>query len=344
MVCRNGGGVIGAARWRAALVALTVGCGGAGEAEPKDSAPAGDEGGVDGGGDGVDSGWSPTEDPATVALDGACPLAQRWGGFVVDLGPRYSAVTGALADGVVPITALRPGPASGDCALLLRENPRCEPACGADEVCDHDGSCLPYPRNQDLGRVTIRGLAAPVSMDPVPPGTTYFDSAVPHPAVAADALVQLEAPANPTGPLLLHGVGPEPLVSDTLAWTVGAGPLELRWAPPTGLARGRVEARLMIDQHGLSPYTLVCSFEDDGAGTIPEDLLTTLTSAGVSGFPSGTLRRLTADRAEVGAGCADLVVSATQLATVEVDGHTPCDSPDDCPPGQICNLALETCQ
>jgi hypothetical protein len=65
----------------------------------------------------------------------------------------------------------------------------------------------------------------------------------------------------------------------------------------------------------------------------------------VSGFPSGTLRRLTEDhRALHDGGCVDLTVSATQLATVEVEGHIPCDSLDDCPPGQLCNLALETCQ
>lgn len=348
MVCRSGGGVTGAGRGRAAraaLVALTVGCGGAGEAEPKDSAPAGDGGGSADGGDGADSGWAAEGDPATVVLDGACPLDRRWGGFVVDVGPRYSAVTGAVADGVVPVTVLRPGPQEGDCQMLLRENPSCDPPCAPDQACDFDGTCLPYPRNQDLGEVRIRGLSGPVSMDPVPPGTTYFDSAVPHPAVEGDALVQLDTAGGAFPALRLHGVGPEPLVSDTLAWVVGEGDLPLRWAPPTGLGRSRVEARLMVDQHGLSPYTLVCSFEDDGEAAIPAGLIASLLGAGVSGFPSGTLRRRTDDQAELpGGGCADLTVSATQLATVEVDGHTPCDSPDDCPPGQICNIPLETCQ
>jgi hypothetical protein len=310
-----------------------------------EAASKAEPGPTDSGAPAGDTGWAAVGDPATVALGGACPLDQRWGGFGVDLGPRYSAVSGAVADGVVPITVLREGPREGDCVLLERENPRCDPPCGPSEACDFDGSCLPYPLNQDLGLVTLRGLAVPVRMAPTPPGTTYFDSAVPNPAVAPDALVQLEAPGGALGPLLLHGVGPEPLVSDTLAWVVGDGDLPLRWTAPVGLGRGQVEARLMIDQHGLSPYTLVCRFEDDGEAALPATLVRALTAAGVSGFPSGTLRRLTEDhRALHDGGCVDLTVSATQLATVEVEGHIPCDSLDDCPPGQLCNLALETCQ
>jgi hypothetical protein len=295
-----------------------------------------------------DSGASDTADsgldPATVPLGGACPLATRFGGFEVAMNEGYSTVGGAVADGVVPIAVLTEAAREGECVLLRRENPFCDPACDAGETCDFDGTCVPYPTNQDLGVVTLDGLAEPLALSPVAPGNTYFDTTLPHPVVAPDAAVALSAEGGPFGPFDLHGVGPEPLVVTTLDWVIGAGPLALAWDAPVGLGRSRVQLRLTVDQHGLTPLTLVCDLSDTGAAEVPESLMNELLISGVSGYPNGLLSRQTIDSTPVGAGCADLAVRYDVLPTVSVEGHTPCDGHDDCPFGQHCNFALETCE
>ncbi|MDP2308790.1 MAG: hypothetical protein Q8P18_22405 [Pseudomonadota bacterium] len=289
----------------------------------------------------------PDGDPATITLAGACPLATRYGGFEIVVNDDYSTVSGAVADGVVPITVLveaaREDASPGDsCVLLRRDNPYCEPTCDPGETCDFDGACLPYPANQDLGTIDVLGLREGVSMQPVVPGNTYFDTTLPHPVVDPDALVELRAAGAPG--FTLRGVGPEALVPSTLAWVIGGAPLALAWNAPTGLGRSTIELRLTVDQHGLTPLTLVCEFADDGTADIPPALVEELLVSGVSGYPNGRISRRTADKVAVGAGCADLVVGYEVLPNVTVDGHTACDSHDDCPSGQHCNFPLETCE
>lgn len=284
-------------------------------------------------------------DPATTPLRGACPAEQRRGGFQIDVGERYSAVSGNVADGVLPASVPTAAGAEGECRLEQRTNPFCDPPCAPDEACGRDGACQPYPLNVDLGLVRILGLNAAVELSPVPPGTTYFDTRTPHPVVEPDALVRLQTEGGALEPLELHGLGAEPLRAEPAVWRVGDGDLRLQWTPPQGLGRSLIEARLMIDQHGISPLTLVCELADDGEATLPDGLIQRMLGAGVSGFPNGTLRRRTADRVELNdGGCVDLVVSTSLVPEVEVADHTPCTEHADCPPGQLCNFALETCQ
>ena len=87
----------------------------------------------------------PVGDPATVPLAGECPLASRYGNFEVDVYEDYSLVSGSVADGVNPVTVLELLDEEGDCKLLRRNNPFCDPPCGAGDVCDFDGSCIPFP-------------------------------------------------------------------------------------------------------------------------------------------------------------------------------------------------------
>ena len=67
-------------------------------------------------------------------------------------------------------------------------------------------------------------------------------------------------------------------------------------------------------------------------------------SAGVTGFPEGDIARRTADSANAGEGCADLVLSSSNLAQVNITGYTPCRQDIECPEGTTCNEALERCE
>jgi hypothetical protein len=75
---------------------------------------------------------------------------------------------------------------------------------------------------------------------------------------------------------------------------------------------------LQIDQHGLSPVSVVCETADDGSLEVSAALVDRLFAAGISGFPNGTLIRRTADSQSAGGGCVDLVVASERSAAVAV--------------------------
>jgi hypothetical protein len=292
----------------------------------------------------VDTGDPP--DPAVVELAGTCDLDEKYGAFVVEVYEEYSIVDGSVANGVVPITILTATGSEGDCTLLRRDNPFCDPPCAPDETCDFDGSCIKYPINQDIGIVEVKGLNDEVVMEPLQPGNSYFDTSLSHPAVDPGNLVTLVTGGGAYDPLRLYGAGVEMLTIEDAQWVVYADqPMTVNWSPPVGdVVRSEIHLRFNIDQHGATPVSMFCIFEDDGQGDVPAALLSDLLSAGVSGFPNGELTRRTVDRDAVGAGCLEFEVSAPRTATVRVDGFIPCDDPTDCPPGQDCNLEIGLCE
>ncbi|MEE2780430.1 MAG: hypothetical protein VYE15_07895, partial [Myxococcota bacterium] len=91
----------------------------------------------------------------------ACGLDDRVGHFELTHNEFYAAITGTVSDGVIPLTVLQPVKVVGDCTLLQKKNPFCDPPCGAGELCDHDGTCTPYPQNTSVGTVSISGLLKP---------------------------------------------------------------------------------------------------------------------------------------------------------------------------------------
>jgi hypothetical protein len=286
------------------------------------------------------------EDPATVAMDGICDLADDYGGFVVEAYEEYSIVSGSIADGVVPITVLELIGSDGDCEVKRRNNPFCDPSCESGDTCDFDGNCITYPSNQDLGVVTVLGLPEDVEMEAVVPGNTYFNTSLPHPAFSGGELIELQMPGGAYGPVTLYGVGVEDLSAFDEEWRVESGnDLIVTWDAPTGeIVRSEVTLRINIDQHGTSPSSVYCTFEDDGEGTVPSSVVQQLVEVGVSGFPSGLLVRRTADKTAAGDGCTDLEISSRRDVAVDVIGYTPCISDNDCPDGQTCNVEMQICE
>ena len=280
----------------------------------------------------------PTGDPATVELAGACPMEDDLGGFVVEISD-VSLVDGRVRDGVVPITVLTEVTALDECTVFRRENPYCDPGCEVDETCDLDAQCVAYPSDTDLGTVTVAGLVQDVWMEPVTPGYRYFDTSLPHPALAPGELVE----ARFAG-IDLHGVGPTPLTSEVEELVVSEGSaLTLTWNGDP-VARTTVGLELSIDQHGASPLRILCEFADDGQGEVPVELVDALLGGGVTGFPNATLTRHTLDRAEHEGACVDFEVMSPVPVSVRVEGYIPCHDDDDCPPTMDCNTEIELCQ
>jgi hypothetical protein len=287
------------------------------------------------------------DDVATppVELHGPCSLDARYGGFLIEVQEDVSFVDGSVANGVIPITILEEVLVQDGCRLLKRNNPFCTPPCAPGQTCDHDGVCIPFPEPEDIGTVTITGLAAEAVLDPLPPGNSYFLTTLPHPAFEGGAAIRLTTTDGFFGPLELHGVGVDDLVLGDMEWEVVEGAdLVLTWpAPATAGVPAHVNVIVNIDQHGNSPVVLTCDFPDTGTATVPAALVDALLTSGVSGYPNGRIARRTVDSTSVGDGCMELVVSSPRTPDVRVVGHTPCKSDGDCPEGEACNVAMETC-
>lgn len=267
------------------------------------------------------------------------------GTFLIEAQEIFSLVDGAVADAVVPTSVLDEVGHEGDCTFWRRNNPFCDPPCLAGDTCGHDGQCVPFPVNQDVGTVTVTGLAEPVEMTPLQPGNRYSFTDLPNPAFAPGAEIRLRGTAAAYGPLALDGRGFTPIVPEEGAWLLVAGePLEVRW-DADGAAEGtRVGLEINVDQHGNTPVTLSCDVADTGTAEIPASLVDALLDYGISGYPNGRITRATTDRADVPDGCVELRVGSPRSVDVRVDGHVPCDNSGQCPDGQTCDTGDNTCR
>lgn len=301
---------------------------------------------------------TPTGDPATVELSGECPLETKYGAFTVqalegDLS--YSTVAGAVADGVVPITVLELLGDEGGCQLLRRNNAFCDPLCQAGETCTFEGECIPFPENQDIGLVTIGGLVDDVILKPIVPGNTYFigngnapyNTTIAHPAFAPGELVELRTNGTTFGEdVVLHGVGVEIIsLGAATSWVVQDGvDFPFTWEPPVTPGRSEIHVKLNIDQHGTTPVTLFCRFDDTGSASIPGSLIGQLVDFGVTGFPNATVTRRTVDSTTISDGCMQFEISSPFSPDVLVDGYIPCSDDPDCPEGQVCDDVTFICE
>jgi hypothetical protein len=280
-------------------------------------------------------------------LSGPCPYATRLGGFTTTIGPEFSFVEGKVAIGVLPSTVPDLVTTEGACTLFRRPSLACQPPCNSQQTCDRGNLCIPFPYNQDLGAVTVKGLAVPVSMNALPPGKNYSATEVPRQLFSPGDHILLDAPATgPFGAFSLDGDGVAPLEDVPTSTLVQENQaLTILWtADPDAQGRTQVDLKLTIDQHGSSPLFLECSFPDDGSGTVSASLINQLLQSGVTGYPNGSLTRRSADSVVVAQGCIDFSVYDRKDLTVRVAGHTPCKKQEDCPQGLTCNTLLEMCE
>lgn len=304
------------------------------------------ESGTADGGDGADGGETEDLDPNTVPLEGACPQETRHGVFEVESNEDYAAVVGEVANAVLPTSVLTELLTEGDCTIWRRENPFCDPGCEPGFTCDLSGACVAYPEAQDLGTVDVLGLSTAVSMQPVTPGNSYFDTSLDNPPWAPRDVVTVRTEGGAYTALTLHGVAPDPFELESSDWSLAPGqPFTVRWTPPDSGSRTEVALKLRIDQHGLTPSSLICVFPDTGEGVVPASAFDALIEFGITGFPAGEIERRTVDSTDLeDGGCAELHTVSARLGRVEIDGYTPCRRDEDCPEGETCNEALERCE
>lgn len=280
-------------------------------------------GGADDDDDAVDGGGGGGSDARTPQLAGACPLDAKLGDLIIATrddggGVTYAEVKGEFYDQVNPTTVLEPLEEADGCQLLRKNNPFCDPPCdGATTTCSQAGTCVPVGRLRSVGTLKVRGLE--VELDLEPNGNRYGSFDVPNPPFSADAAIFADASGGELAGFALEGYGVEPLAVASNEWTIFQGqPLDITWTASSG--RGRILATLNVDQHGNSPVTMYCEWDDDGSATIPASMIDTFLSYGYSGAASGNLYRLTVDSATVTEGCVELRVMSHLRALLAIDG------------------------
>jgi hypothetical protein len=286
-------------------------------------------------------------DPAKVVLHGACPPASRVGTFKVEANEDvgYTALDGMVRNGVIPGLVPDVALSEGGCTLLKRRRLLCDPACDSNQTCALDEVCIPAPLGQDMGTVIVRGLVKQVEMVPLQPGNKYFYSKLDHPGFQSGDVVHLMSQTGYFGPFELYGVGVAQAVPAEEKWTLVEGqPLTLHWeAAPEG-ARSSIFLELSIDLHGLTPLRLECELPDTGEATLPLSVIDALVGAGVTGFPEGRFTRRTADSVVHEGECAEFFVTSVRQVAVEVSGHVPCSTDQECPPPLTCNTTIQQCE
>jgi hypothetical protein len=315
------------------LLAVATACSG-GAAGP---AASGGAGGSGAGGPGGQAG--------TMALRGPCPVEVQVGRFSVEAQTDFGVVHGSVFDGVVPTAIPLLVSQQGPCKVWQRRSLTCTPACVGSTTCGESGTCIPYPLRLSVGKVTIAGLTRPTAMAPLVPGNDYFDPDADNPPFTVGHPIALTAEgAEGHRGFQLFGRGSAPLGAKP-TWTIEPGrDLKIAWAASATDQGTRVAVELSIDQHGLSPLSLACEFEDTGTATIPAMIVDQLVASGASGFPNGGIFRRTADHVDVEQGCVELFVGSPLAADVSLSGHVPCKKAADCPTGKTCNLTLERCE
>ena len=272
---------------------------------------------------------------------GPCPLNTRVGRFEIADHGLYAAVNGNVADGVIPLTVLQPVGQGGDCVLMQKTNPFCDPSCAAGELCGHDNTCSPFPANRDVGTVTVQGLKVPIELTPNA-SNDYWDTTLPPEPWDVGAAVTFSTSGGDYAPFAMAVEGVTPLVGGESKWQVNEGEATVvEWVPSDG--PGRMFLTLNVDQHGITPVTLFCDTEDTGSLTIPSTLVNQFLSFGVTGFAVGQLRRRSIDSLEIEPGCVEVSLFSPWVAQPVVEGHTACNGDFDCPEGQKCNIFINTC-
>ncbi len=275
-------------------------------------------------------------------LGGTCASADHVGWFEMaqwedEPELSFSTATGVVQDSVIPTTILFEERVEGECTLWRRVNPYCEEGCDSDEVCTHDGECVPWPIQLDVGAVQVEGMLSDLTMEP-DSFNNYWDTSVGYPLFEPGAPILLEADSG----ISLRGLGVDPLeVADT-AWNVVNGEdLVVAWT--AGSADATLLLSFNVDQHGNSPITMRCEVPDTGSYGVPAAILEALLEYGVSGYASGWMRRQTADQTSTEHGCVDLQVYSHVSTDLTVEGHVACSWDGDCPDDQHCDLDTNTC-
>ena len=248
-------------------------------------------------------------------------------------GDGYTTAIGRFFDGAQPqILSLKKRSEQGECTLYVPRAPFCSDPC-APAVCTADAVCTAYPAPRGVGTLTLKGIGAPLELQPSSSMIVYQSPSLTYPPCEPGAPVTASATdvslsADCIAPLELTGPDPIPVVKDV--------PLRLSWLPAAKGARSRVHVKLDVSHHGGSKGEIDCDAPDTGELEIAASLVTELLGLGLAGFPT-----INVNRVVVGKDAANpnvtLVLSSDLTRAVDT-GVVSCLDDQECPDDQTCQL------
>lgn len=313
-----------AAAWLAVIATALAGCG------SSDSTP---DGGGGTGGSGGAAGYKP------------CALPSRVGSFTIELGNGFTQADGTFTDGVVPQSIPDEVSKTGECRFLRPRRLFCDPECASGQNCNTDKKCIPHPADKNVGALTITGLkTSPITV--MPNSSNYYNApgTLPHPGFDDSSMVVLQAAGGVYQPFTLRASGfPAIAVTSTNIVVDRNKPVMVAWTAPAKAGTARVLLELRLDNHGATRANVLCDVADSGTYTIPAAVVNQLLDTGLSGFPTLTVKRISADSTMITPGCVELTLESGIDLDISVVGLTSCNDTKPCPAGQMCQRDLR-CQ
>jgi hypothetical protein len=200
----------------------------------------------------------------------------------------------------------------------------CDPACEGGLVCTADGACAAFPGGASAGRLTVDGLAEPVSIEASGPAAGDYRSpaGLPFPLFEASDPVSAQVSGGQVPRIRLAAAGVAPmdadLVSTGLVLADGGDALVTWTAGPDPEACVQVVLNGSNLSHGAPLRDIVrCEGADTGSLTIPQAIVERFphgdTPEVTEGYdhPASTLGRYTRSRVETDSGPVELLVRST---------------------------------
>ncbi|MDQ3341341.1 MAG: hypothetical protein M4D80_39810 [Myxococcota bacterium] len=245
-----------------------------------------------------------------------------------DGGFRSSQVSARFFDRLPPRWH-REAMRAGACVLRLYSSSFCSPACTSG-LCA-DGTCERFPDLVSGGRLTVKGLAVGMQIDPT--DGLYFPSSTPPPDLFGDSATVTASLAGAKLPaMMLSTRGVPALVAAiqngmiTVPYPAGQD-FAVRWTPAAGGARVRLTLNANNEGHGLPYLGIIECDAPDSAGeiTIPAALLDAFPETNPSPICAGTdcppslLRRYQRATHAIGDHDIELIVGSELQFRVEHD-------------------------
>jgi hypothetical protein len=315
---------------RAAIAAVCLSCSGAATDEPPTAEPE----------TGAASAWDPSVPVVgSFAINLVAPTSST-DGFTSLLGRVYDAPR-------PPDLAWEIADEALGCELRVPMVPFCDPGCDTSAVCTPEAVCVPYPKAQDLGMVTVSGLDASAIEMLAISATYQLPPAIelPHPPTEEGAAIRLQTGGGAYAPFAISSIGIAPLQLSGPAEIPldGSAPLTLQWEPPSKAGASRIQVKVDISHHGGLKGVIECDVEDDGESVIEASLIAQLIGLGAAGFPSINVTRVATGGAKIDPGNVLLTVSSRVERALEIAGVVSCNDDDDCGADQSC-ATNRTCQ
>ena len=320
--------------------------GSTGSTEAGASAAAGNGGSAPG------AAGSSAEKKANTGLYGAFTLSLNTAREATEASmatPARTSFLGLVNDGEKPSpNSWVEEQSAGGCKLYTPVSPFCDPSCGSSAACVSDNMCVPYPKSQSVGTITLKGVGdAPVEMSPVGSSNNYQPKAgtsLPYPPCAESAELSLSVEGGMFEGFELKTKCIAPLEFQGPIKLLKATPLKLSWQAPSDPTLARIQVRLNISHHGGSRGEIRCDVEDNGTLELPATMVDRLLELGVAGFPTIILTRVSAGGAVSGGPeNVEFLVQQYVERAVEIEGLVSCNDTQLCPEGQTCQSDL-TCK